>query len=85
MDKIGLDKVLHCVLSFVISAILSLVIYAVWMKHPVLSGFIGFIITMLVGLGKEIYDSRRRYGFDCWDLLADAIGAVVVVPMMLLV
>lgn len=85
MEKIGLDKVLHFVLSFALSAVLSLVACYFLPENPVLCGVIGAVLTILVGVGKEVYDQRHRYGFDWRDILADVLGAVVVVPMMLLV
>lgn len=56
------DKKLH----FLASACIVLALWQVigWWSIPV---------TMLVGVGKEIYD-RKTTGFDMQDLYADGLG-----------
>ncbi len=65
--KVRPDLCLHFIVSFMISFILFLLI-----KNPILP--IG--ITLLIGIGKEIYDVYKTNptGFDLKDLLADSLG-----------
>lgn len=67
--KVRPDLVLHFILSFMISFVLLLLI-----KNPIIP--IG--ITLLVGIGKEIYDVYKTNptGFDLKDLLADSLGII---------
>ena len=42
------------------------------------SFWIGFTLAMIVGVGKELYDSRNGgSGFSGEDIIADGIGATV--------
>jgi hypothetical protein len=42
-------------------------------------GILAGIVTMCLGVGKEIWDKFRGTGFDLQDLLADAIGCGVAI------
>ena len=60
------DKLLH----FSISALLTIGI-SFWL------GWIPAVgITMIIGIGKELYDGWFGTGFSIEDLLADGIGIV---------
>lgn len=40
------------------------------------------LLTLAVGIGKEIRDSRKPGGHFCvWDLVADFIGALAATPV----
>ena len=38
------------------------------------------LITLAIGIGKEIYDKHKSNatGFDLWDLFADLIGILII-------
>jgi hypothetical protein len=42
-------------------------------------GILAGIVTMCIGVGKEIWDKFRETGFDLMDLVADLGGCVVAV------
>ena len=71
--KIQQDKILHFLVSF------SLVIFL-----NLLLGLIpSIIISFIIGLLKEIYDKYFGSGF-CWkDLLADFIGILIAMGLIL--
>ena len=64
------DKQKHILITLVIGLFITAV-----SKDPLL----GIVISMLVGVGKEVYDEYREggTGFDNADIVADLIGAVV--------
>lgn len=42
------------------------------------TAIVAFIVALLVGIGKEIRDSRENGNHFCvWDIVADIIGAVL--------
>jgi hypothetical protein len=59
-----LDKIAHFSVSFVIVACLN-VLVGMWLA---------LIITLAVGVCKELYDQYSYGGFSCLDLLADVSG-----------
>ena len=69
------DKQKHIAATFAVSMIASNIAY----KYDFTtnqSWWIGFASGMIVGLGKELYDSRDGgTGFDSADMTADAIGS----------
>lgn len=71
-EKLGImtDKVLHCIVSIVIAFFFGLV----------LNGSVfSIIITMLIGVGKEIFDTKKENptGFDVNDLAFDSLGCII--------
>lgn len=71
-EKLGItaDHFLHMFVSFMIAFVFGVVFSSsIW----VLVG------TMLIGVGKEIYDTKKEVpsGFDVNDLAFDSLGAVV--------
>lgn len=43
-----------------------------------------FLVVMLVGLGKEIYDKFWGSGF-CWvDMIANFLGSMVAIPVFMI-
>ena len=45
-------------------------------SYCVLSLALSIIVTLLIGLGKEIWDHYCGSGFCWWDLLANGVGIV---------
>lgn len=69
-----MDGALHILCSLVILLVLS-VFFPLW---------IAIIATVLVGIGKEVYD-KISYGLFSWkDILFDSIGIVLAVLIFLL-
>lgn len=70
----AMDGALHILCSLVIFLVLS-VFFPLW---------IAIIATVLVGIGKEVYD-KISYGLFSWkDILFDSIGIVLAVLIFLL-
>jgi uncharacterized protein YfiM (DUF2279 family) len=69
------DKVLHFVCSALIMAMCSIFL------NPMLSSF----ITIAIGLLKELYDCHKPNptGWDWHDLLADLLGMVAVLVVVI--
>lgn len=75
-DKGGNDKKLHLFYSFLIAAILGPLLAHIPPHNPWVASGCTFALTLLVGVGKELYD-RRKGGHICvWDIVADAVGAL---------
>ena len=74
------DKVAHFVVSMVLTIVLAIVIKSVNEDvDGIMCGIYAGIVTMCIGVGKEIWDKFRGTGFDLMDLLADFCGCVVAV------
>jgi VanZ family protein len=74
------DKVAHFVVSLIITIVLAIVIKSVNADTAgYLCGILAGIVTMCIGVGKEIWDKFRGTGFDLMDLAADLGGCVVAV------
>ena len=74
------DKVAHFVVSLILTIVLAIVIKSVNEDTAgYLCGILAGIVTMCIGVGKEIWDKFRGTGFDLMDLLADFCGCVVAV------
>lgn len=67
LDRIGKDKYQHAIVSAVICAGLKCVV-----GLP-----LAVVLTLVIGVGKEIYDSRTGGKFDPWDLTADVVGTII--------
>lgn len=77
---VKLDKIAHFVVSLVLTIVLAIVIKSVESDVAgYLCGIFGGIVTMCIGVGKEIWDKFRGTGFDLMDLAADLGGCVVAV------
>ena len=64
----GSDGMQHVILSSLIASVLSLV----------LPWWFAGIITLMVGVGKEIYDERSGKGCAEWkDIVCDIIGILI--------
>lgn len=69
LNKTGTDKVLHLTVSTTIAHLLIVVGCAWWLAG---------VITLSIGIGKEIYDKVSGKGTSEWeDIAADIIGTVI--------
>lgn len=69
LNKIGTDKLLHLTVSATIAHLLIVVGCAWWLAA---------MITVAIGIGKEIYDKISCKGTTEWrDLVADVIGVII--------
>lgn len=75
-DRKGYDKLWHLILSFglacILAGIFSLVPCGEWV-----AAIIVFILTIGVGVWKEISDKRKGGHICVWDLMADTLGAIL--------
>lgn len=68
MMRLSEDKLKHIVLSAIIAVVLNLI----------LPWWVAAILTLAIGVGKEVYDKVSGKGHPEWkDLLADVVGIVV--------
>lgn len=82
MKRIPRDKMLHFVVSLLLALSTSSIIVQVLpggVGQRTLAAYFGaFIITIAIGVGKELSDRREAGNHFCVkDLLADTTGAVV--------
>lgn len=84
--KISADKVAHLgvslMLAIVVSTVVANLIYGILPGNAgarvALSYVLALIVTLGVGVAKEVRDSKQSGNHFCWkDLAADAVGAVV--------
>lgn len=75
--ELGKDKIRHASVSFLIAFFIG-IFY---------TPLIGFIAALVIGGGKEIYDSFHPERNDCelMDFVADIIGALFGVGMLYLI
>ena len=77
---VGTDKIAHFVVSLILTIVLAIVIKSVNEDTAgVMCGILAGIVTMCIGVGKEIWDKFRGTGFDLMGLVADLGGCVVAV------
>ena len=74
LQRIGIDKIAH----FAVSAFLCLAI------GRFLNWWIAVIITAALGIIKELVDKLEGGKIDFKDILADAIGVVVGMALLLI-
>jgi len=74
MNKIGADKVLHfetCCLIFLVVAMICMNRFGLCMNT---SGAISIVVTLAIGVLKEVYDYKTYGLFDWNDIKADSLG-----------
>lgn len=70
------DKIEHIKVTTLISLISGIAIQSIF--YGVIGIFIAIGIGMIVGFGKEIFDSREGgTGFDWEDIVADLVGSTI--------
>lgn len=76
IEKIGgADKLLHFETCLLIVMVVCLACLNVGMSGG-LSGFLAFLLTGALGVGKEVYDEKTYGVFDWDDIKADWCGIV---------
>lgn len=77
---VGTDKIVHFVVSMILTILFAIAVKSVNTEVAgYLCGIFGGIVTMCIGVGKEIWDKFHGTGFDLMDLVADLGGCVVAV------
>ena len=71
-----IDKLLHFAFSFIIMIVFDLIARMIGCNQSIL---LAAILTMFVGIAKELYDEKQGGRFDGWDLLADFIGVALAI------
>lgn len=72
----NIDKVCHYLVCLLISLLTILTMSMLMGVSTWISGIVGFIITVIIGILKEVYDSKHGGIFDKRDLTADIIGGI---------
>jgi uncharacterized membrane protein len=67
------DKLMHFLVCEIMVMLIAIACVSVGLEGW--SFLVAPVVTMAVGIGKELYD-RKTTGFDKWDLLADFFGTV---------
>ena len=77
-DRKGQDKLLHIFVVFCMAVLFGALIAHIPPHNEWTTAIVAFIVALLVGIGKEIRDSRENGNHFCvWDIVADIIGAVL--------
>ena len=77
-DRKGQDKLLHICVAFCIAALFGSLLAHIPPHNEWTTAIVASIVALLVGIGKEIRDSREKGNHFCvWDIVADIIGAVL--------
>lgn len=69
----NIDKVLHAIVSMVITILLSIFL-PLWFSA---------LLTLMLGVVKECIDKYYGERYDWWDILADVVGIGMVVLICL--
>lgn len=81
-DKRGGDKLTHLIVSFVLMCVLGTILAHLLPGMPWVALAISLAVCLAVGVAKEVYDCRRPGNHFCvWDIVADAVGALVGTPL----
>lgn len=73
LDKIGTDKVIHCLVSFVLSVLIALFIKLFTVDKVSIAG-LSWMIVFVIGFVKELIDEHEYKGADKDDFIASTIG-----------
>ena len=76
--NIRTDLILHFSVSLMISSFFTLLLSGSWLA---------LIITLIIGIGKEVYDIFKEHptGFDLLDLFADICGGGIGYLLILII
>lgn len=81
--KIGKDKLAHAGVCFLATTIVGLVVFGIGEAGAILCGV---FFALGLGLGKEYGDSKASGNkWDWWDILADVVGIVLAVVVLLVI
>ena len=68
LSWMGNDGMMHVILSSLIASVLSLV----------LSTGLSAVVTLAIGIGKELYDAKSGKGFcEVKDIVCDIVGILI--------
>lgn len=82
-DRQGGDKLTHLIISFVIMCIIGTVMAHILPGMAWASLGITLAICVIIGIGKELYDRRKKGGHFCvWDIVSDLVGALLGSPVV---
>lgn len=77
ISGVGKDKLLH----FIAGLLITQIVYDVWcliINKSYIGIIVGFIIAVIIGVLKEIYDKHHKgHSFEWYDMLAANIGALL--------
>ena len=76
MKKISYDKLLHCMVAFILAIVFAL-LFKCFKFSPVDGAGLAWIATFIVSIGKEVYDEVKYGGADNKDWLADVVGMTI--------
>ena len=76
---VKIDKIVHFIVSMILTILIAIVVKSIEgdAVQGIMCGLFGAIVTMCIGIGKEVWDKFRGTGFDVQDLIADALGCVI--------
>lgn len=73
LSAIPVDKYIHCVVTMIIASAFMHILPFGWLTRYIVS----VLLTIAIGVLKELYD-KKDYGlFDRKDIYADVAGAVL--------
>jgi len=79
----GEDKAQHLLISFSVSVILAVAM--LWLHTALLIALVvSSFVTILIGVGKEAWDSRSLGCFSIPDIIADLIGIAIGLTLVVL-
>ena len=75
------DKLLHLAFSFIFMAVFDLLARLIGYDQSIP---LAAIVTMFVGVGKELIDEKQGGRFDGWDILADFLGVALAIGYIII-
>lgn len=77
VNKIGSDKVIHGLVTFVIASNVAILDYEIFNRPAIIAAVVGAITAIIVSIGKELIDFFKNKSFDLSDLKFNFIGLVL--------
>lgn len=77
LSKISIDKYAHLFASIAIAVIIVVVDTQLFNRSALVAGVIAAFTTIIIGIGKELFDFFRGGAFDLDDLKFDAVGTII--------
>ncbi len=75
VEKIGADRILHVLACLIITLVVTLICHKCG-EGAWVAAAIGAVVSIVVGIGKELYDFFAGGYVDRGDLAADFAGAM---------
>lgn len=79
-EYLSVDHVAH----FGVCYFVTTMIFAILCKYPIWSIIVGVVVSLVLGIGKEIYDKSKGGKFDLWDLWFDCLGILFALSTFLM-